>query len=559
MVQDRSRVEILGVSAALALAILARYGTALGDWWFADDPFVLDFAVRHSPFGYVASPERYRLFSPLAVIPWLPASFRLDWTLFGLAPRAFYAHQLLSLFAAGIALYATLRLALPPLAAAFGPIHLVLSPVGMAMALYLNTRHYVEGLLLSTVVAFCWLAADRSRPRLPAALGPVAYAAALACKEIFAPVPFILALVVGGPWRTKRRRLLPYLALAVVYALYRWWLLGRLIGGDYFPGRSLSLDAGALVAATLGSWPGVVIVAAILAIGLWTRSGRLALAGKAMICLAVALGTVLPVAAHLPTIHADPQSYRVLLAVGVWISVALSFSLGAAVRAGRATAVAGAILAVAAVASTVVHAQGVARTLGQLKHGHATEGRFYVAHLREPGTLQAQWVNDGMFFGGLRDLELRSHPGPARLRVVQNGYFCFDGCDGWEGPIYAYRSACACIVDQTERVLAQRAAVLRWLDPARPLAVDLEIREGLFIARLGPHRGHYAILASLLASPNAYDTIIETGPVFLSRLAVTAGPAILVRVGYVDPAGWATVSPEFAIRLEEGMRLHWQR
>ena len=102
-------LDVLVVLVVLCAAWLL-YGSVLRLWWTGDDFFHLRYQLTHRTLWYFFDASGYRDFPAKLLTPLLFLSLDVDRWLFGIAPRPFYVHQLLSLSLCPAALYAVLRL-----------------------------------------------------------------------------------------------------------------------------------------------------------------------------------------------------------------------------------------------------------------------------------------------------------------------------------------------------------------------------------------------------------------------------------------------------------------
>ncbi len=234
--------------AGLVPVIVAvLFGGVLDMWWGADDPMVLWHDSRHGPLNTFLDPDVWQSFNPASLTPWLLMSLDFDLALFGLEPAGFYLHQLISLVVAALALFACLRLFLSPVASAAGVMMLLTVPASVEIASNLATRHYVEGLVFACLSFFLFVLSIRRSSRSLQLLAAACFALALTAKEIFVPLPIVLALLPEGDPSTRLRRLGPFALVGGVYAGWRFWMLGSLAGGY----RDRLLPSGAEIAAWL--------------------------------------------------------------------------------------------------------------------------------------------------------------------------------------------------------------------------------------------------------------------------------------------------------------------
>lgn len=244
----RAAADGLASLALLALPGLL-YGGALDLWWTHDDFFQIRYTLAHAPWEYSLDPEIWRLLPNRVLSPLLFASYDLDLALVGLDPAHFYGHQLLSLGLAALALYATLRLWLAPPWALLGGASFLLGPPVASLAPLLMVRHYPEALFLGLLSTWVFvLAVPRRGPSAwgLAALSGLLYLAAALAKEIAVPLPALLPLLPAGMIRRRLPLLAPHAGVLVVYALYRFWMLGTPLGGYGW-------------AVLPGEWPGLAL------------------------------------------------------------------------------------------------------------------------------------------------------------------------------------------------------------------------------------------------------------------------------------------------------------
>lgn len=306
------------VFAAFALAGLALFlhASALGGWWLFDDPQLVIEAIRQPLLGALFRPADYLHLAAHTFTPLLVASFKLDLAAAGVSPRAFYAHQVVSLIAASLLFFALLRRYSGLTHAFIGAALLIASWQVTYSARTLMIRHYIEALVFALAALLAW----SSRPSVRREIaGSAAYLFSLLCKEIFAPLPLILIVqsrAEGEPWRTTVRRLLAPAVTLVVFIAWRWAMTGLLGGYNTPPSASqiLALPArlweqhvGPGPAWLHVLWLGATVV--ILVAGLAAARARLAIVMLAF--AAVAVLPVAPLAASLEWRYAF--AYTVLL------------------------------------------------------------------------------------------------------------------------------------------------------------------------------------------------------------------------------------------------------
>ncbi len=220
----------LAAALLLALACLALHGRALDNGWQFDDPGVLAFVTRFSPWQYFTQLEVMRYQSHAFITPWGTFGYEIGLALFGLQPRGHYGLLLLVLWGSAFVTWRLLRATVGgPLALTAAVLFLAM-PGTAAIAQTLMTVHYAYGLLFTLLAIAAWRRALR-QDSLPWAMASATlYALACLCKELYVPLPLVLALWPAAPWRLRLRRLAPVLMVALGYTLLRLWVLGG-IGG----------------------------------------------------------------------------------------------------------------------------------------------------------------------------------------------------------------------------------------------------------------------------------------------------------------------------------------
>jgi hypothetical protein len=221
----------IGWAAGIAVATAMLHASILRLQWMYDDAFHLHFLLTHD-LRFLVVPELwrelpFRMYTPLQFV-----SYAIDLHTFGVTPRAWYAHQLISLAVAASTLFLLLRLWWRPLTAAAGALLLAVNPHVVGWAGLLMARHYIEGFAFACLaIAAYVLFLRHGRPSL-LGLALAMYAAAILSKEVFVLLP---ALMVTLPERKVGQRLRPCAWFAVVmvaYVVVRYVMLGT-VGGGY--------------------------------------------------------------------------------------------------------------------------------------------------------------------------------------------------------------------------------------------------------------------------------------------------------------------------------------
>ena len=200
------------------------YHPILGNWFLADDPCYLEYFKYSSIVPTFFLPDQSS--SPVNFTPMFNLSFGVDYRLFALEPRFYYLHHLLSLSVTIIALGLVLRPYLPSLLSCLILWTFLLTFPVMEAANYLMERHYIEGLGWSALSILCACKAARKRSWKFASLGGAIFLIACLSKEIYVPLVCLLPFLCRRAGGANRVVMLPFLVATVVYAGWRWHMLG---------------------------------------------------------------------------------------------------------------------------------------------------------------------------------------------------------------------------------------------------------------------------------------------------------------------------------------------
>jgi|GEM_PF-1417587 hypothetical protein len=200
------------------------YHETLETWWLIDDPCHLFYVSQNGLF--TAFYDRARLFSPINFNPMLPFSFGLDYLFAGLNPEPFYWHHLLSFTATLIAGYALFVHYFSPMVSSIILSSFVASLPVCDSSFHLMVRHYIEGLFFTFISVIFFLAALRKEKIMYHHTGAVFYLFACISKELYVPLIVLFAVFLLKRDRHDFKMLYPYAAAAVIYFLWRFYMLG---------------------------------------------------------------------------------------------------------------------------------------------------------------------------------------------------------------------------------------------------------------------------------------------------------------------------------------------
>ncbi len=227
------RPQMATTATILTLLVVTFFAnhTALSAFWRFDDGWLLDYASRFSPSDYFLVPAITRGYSFNNLTPFNPLIYDLNLWLFGVSPRGFYLQHLTVMAGCGIATFLLLRFWLDLRFALSGALLFLLGAPSLIVSQQLMVGHYIAGLMFSILaVHFYVRSLERASWRL-ALTATLCYMLASVCKEIYVPLPIILLFINKA---TPNRRLMhaaPMFTWTLCYTLWRFLVLGSLIGG----------------------------------------------------------------------------------------------------------------------------------------------------------------------------------------------------------------------------------------------------------------------------------------------------------------------------------------
>ncbi len=218
----RAELAALGV---LCLLTFVLHGSALQGYWRWDDGMHLFNVSMYSPWSVFFDPQVTRAVSGNQFAPWNLFMYQVNHALFGLDPRPYYLHHLLSLAGAAGALYLLLRHWLGWCRALVPAALLLVGAPSAHMAQQLMVGHYLDGLAFACLGLWAYVhAVQRARWRW-AFLAAAFYLLSTLCKEVYVPwiaLMLPLPLPAGSPSGMARWRFAaPTLAVALAYAVVR--------------------------------------------------------------------------------------------------------------------------------------------------------------------------------------------------------------------------------------------------------------------------------------------------------------------------------------------------
>ena len=528
-----------------ASAVVLLYGRAMGLWWTWDELIYLRVVARHAPWEYLFVPAVYRELTPAFFFPGVLLSFEADFSLGGTAPWLYFAHQLAALVLAVGLLTHLLRRWVPTAAAVTASLLFLAGPPLSTVVAELMTRHYLEGLAVSLGATLLFVrSVDRRSPRLAVAAALAGFVAS-SCKEVFVPLPLVLAVLPVGRLRDRLRALVPFVPAVAAYAAWRQVMLAGYVGA--YADDATRIEASARRAALLGhqflstalGGPGGAVLALAGAVGALALLPVLLRPGSRLLAagLVVAVGApMIPVAERL-----DPR-----FGFLSWLLVALLVGTSSASwwergRAGRAVA---AFLVAGAFAVALPANRGSWKALERRAWRVRTEGEFVLSG--NGGEALLRPFADREFFRNLawmrRDLLGRSDPAP---KVVWDEvYFCENPSPALR--VHEYSEARRGVV-RLEGTGADACARLRSRSRDEPsMSFRLEYGEGALRWELEP------------AGPGRWS-LVEGADAFVFPVPAKGGIGfviprrLVVRARLERPDGTVAYSPPLGLEIHDGV------
>jgi hypothetical protein len=514
---------MIRIAVLLAFALLLHFGVLAGQWRW-DDPQILLHLHQYSILEDLSRPEVWQQFSPANLTPWLLFSFEVDLLLFGLRPGLFYLHQLLALCAAALAMYLCMLHWMRREFAFYGVLlFLVGAPVFLILE-QLMTRHYIEGLVFCLLAIYFFTLHLRQRRSSYLLLSVGLYVLALTAKEIYAPLLFLLAFLPEGDIRRRLQALIPFALVAILYTLWRGFMLGTLSGGYVESTEYFSLAYLSEIIRSFSHFPELLFgrfwpVPTLLYILL---AGSYALLARSWlpICILVALLILLPLA---PLVRSpgilSPDRYLLLFWLALCFSVAFFADQLQMLFSGmdRVAPIVAIYLATPLLlAISWYHANETQRTVATIAAEFDAQGKFIwtsddsTAFIPSGHILSSFW-----FVRGLIDFKRRLGVGSSSPVPIVDAIYLEQNT----GALFSYTTNCDCMSDISESIPARIAAHAAGLDDQAPLSLRYAYQEGIFSWQFGPYQtGSYHVVSDVIPAPPSGRlrvTLAENAPFYL--------------------------------------------
>ncbi len=221
----RLHFRIIAATILLVVAcsiFVYLYFPLLGNWFRADDTYLMWASASLNLHEMFFNPERHRLLSS-NFNPMYGLSFKADWTLFGMNPVGYAVHCIFSLLATSVVLYFFLRLYTERKYSIVGVLLFLFNPITFQMAGLFFRRHYMEGLFCSLLGLYFFVRADREGKM--SVMAAILYVIASLYREVYVVLPAIAFLISRQETLLRRiRNTLPLWAGLLIYTLWRLWL-----------------------------------------------------------------------------------------------------------------------------------------------------------------------------------------------------------------------------------------------------------------------------------------------------------------------------------------------
>ena len=423
------------------------------------------------------------------------------------------------------------------------------------------TRHYIEGLVFALLALYTYTQHLERPSAWRLALSVAFYALAAMCKETYVPLVLLLPFLPRGSVDARLRSVIPFILVAVLYVLWRSYMLQSLFGGhagilqiDFLFVRAV---ASAFLNIPMLLFPSFYVTAIFLCLA--TVLAGVILGGARSWLLLIVPALALAPLAPLVVVPGIMQPDRYLLLPWAGLSFALPCLTA---RFCGSVKITGFVPKTAAVSALIALA-GVSllnsrQYLGRVIHPVATEfdahAEFLLSHGDStafvPGTnvLANFW-----FVNGLRDILPHienSHELPTP--IVDPLWF-----DASQTSVFFYDANCGCMLRTSDDNLAQYADSNATVQE-EPLHIEMQFGQEFLHWQLGPyHNGEYRLVSQNIGSL----FLPQSGsiPTTLQTLQLLESPFVLK---YSSPHGWIPFSPELTLDTTESANsagIKWER
>jgi hypothetical protein len=547
----------------LVFIVLILYGFLTNNWWYGDDPEMVVFASKHSPSEYLFNPDVWQSFSPFNFVPWVVVSLQGDALFSDFVPFGYYLHQLITLVLVTLILFKVFHLFIDKaLFAFFGVLIFLLTPSTLSVASWITTRQYLEGMGFSLLCIYFFVKRLRGDRLSLIFLSALFYLFAAISKEVYVPLPFLLAFL---PEKTPKERLkhsIPIFCISVIYAVYRIWMLGNNPFGSYssiwpWTFSSALLNMPEVFRLYSGLWWIFSLVLIPIIWSLQYYHGWKSTAKEAFRFISIFSFFYIPIL-PVSSIFGGGESLRYTFVTSTLITFLYILSIHTIWEKGYKVfkILSGMCIVVIIIGFyfTFQEEKGIWDT----KRREAfVEGRFFLDNLEVCDAIfrinQPHW-----FFDGLEKMKGQESGKiiERRLKLVSDEFYGFErDIEGLS--VFAYEKDSKSIVDITKEAKEKHEAFLKTMKE-RPLTVLIHVKDGTMDLQLGPYEGQYMLLEALPSQPDFYYLTFPINKRFGIKLTHRERIRIF-RFAYTSSEGWTTLSPEFLIDRSKNQTVSWSR
>jgi hypothetical protein len=546
------------IAVFFGLAVFLLYGHNLDSFWHSDDPVILLHALSYPLVDIFIDPAAWQALHQVNLTPWVSLSFFVDYSFAGFSPEFFYWHHLAALMLTGVASYLLLSLFVSRTWALLGSLLFLLGTPVAALAAQLMTRHYVEGLLFSLLSLYFFFRCQRSQAKIWLLASVLCFAIAVTAKETYVPLGLLFLLLAGPGLRERVWQSLPFVAVLLVYVIWRTYMLPGLVEGYVANTEYFTLGFWVEVIASLLAMPKlilgvyvvpVLVLLALLFIGTIRKFGRQWL--LFLFCAGLVCGPLIPLV-NFPGI-VTPDRF-VLLPWYLFCFVAAFFTGKLLESSAGGSAKPSLIKYGTAVFLWALACMAVPRArmdyLNNINHHFQVvdaQLRFLWNRNEAVAFIPTAEVAGALYMlPAMKALKLIENPHAAIPTPVVDDKFLTAGQQ-----MFAYSAACNCMVDITGEIPARLQRLHANEQPDRPLSLDISNADGLISWNFGPY------------DTGTYTVVIEgMGSAVLPRtqknFRVHMREDIDFYLRYDAPEGWITYSSLIHL-APDGMVVRWER
>jgi hypothetical protein len=216
------------VLSSLLFFTALMHGDVIHAYWRLHDGDLLLFALQYQPLDYFFSPDTIARQST-HLTPWNVLFYDINLFLFGISPRGHYLHMMFLLWVSSALTYMLLRMKFCKSCSFFAAMLFLAGLPTVEAVQQLMSGHYLTGLIFTQLAIFLYLRAlEKNNNQFLAIAGGFFYLLATACKEIYVPLFIVLFFI---NFKHNFKALWPFLLVAILYVLWRFFAVDTFIGG----------------------------------------------------------------------------------------------------------------------------------------------------------------------------------------------------------------------------------------------------------------------------------------------------------------------------------------